>query len=248
MACLVLVGVVTVLLNPEPEGSKTAAPRGERPALAWINEVVIEPFRDFLERNGLRTALVILAFISLYKASDVLIAQMAFPFYLDVGFNELEIGWVSGTFGLFCTFGGSFLMGAMIYRFGIVPGLFVAGLLQMASNLMFALQAYAGARPGALPRHDLDRERIGRHGHDGLRRLPQQPLQRALHGGAVRAADVVHAAARQVPDHAVLGLPGRLDGLDPFFLLSMAAGLPALALLWWLWRHLPAPEPAAAGG
>ena len=248
MACLVLVGVVTVLLNPEPEGSKTAAPRGERPALAWINEVVIEPFRDFLERNGLRTALIILAFISLYKASDVLIAQMAFPFYLDVGFNELEIGWVSGTFGLFCTFGGSFLMGAMIYRFGIVPGLFVAGLLQMASNLMFALQAYVGADLALFHVTILIENASGGMGTT------------AFVAYLSSLCNVRYTAVQYALLTSFMQLLGKFlitpssgflvdwMGWIPFFLLSMAAGLPALALLWWLWRHLPAPEPAAAGG
>src|SRR5665809_2347 len=52
MAGLVLVGVVTVLLNPEPKGSATAAPQGGRRLRAWAQEVVVEPFRDFLVRNG----------------------------------------------------------------------------------------------------------------------------------------------------------------------------------------------------
>jgi hypothetical protein len=38
-----------------------------------------------------------------------------------------------------------------------------------------------------------------------------------------------------------------VDGMGwiPFFLLSMAAGAPALVLLWWLSRRIAAPGPAA---
>jgi len=247
MACLVLVGIVTVLLNPEPAGSTTAAPQGERRALAWINEVVLEPFRDFLRRNGLKTAAVILAFISLYKASDVLIAQMAFPFYLDVGFNELEIGWVSGTFGLFCTFAGSFLMGAIIYRFGIIPSLFVAGLLQMASNLMFMLQAWAGPDLALFHLTIFVENTSGGMGTtafvaylSSLCNLRYTAVQYAL----------LTSFMQLLGKFLITPSSGFLVdwmGWMPFFLLSMAAGLPALALLWWLWRHLAAPEPAAAG-
>jgi PAT family beta-lactamase induction signal transducer AmpG len=245
MASLVLVGVVTVLLSPEPAGSTTAALPREAKALAWINEVVVEPFREFLERNGLATALVILAFISLYKASDVLIAQMAFPFYLDVGFNELEIGWVSGTFGLFCTFGGSFLMGAIIYRFGIVPSLFVAGLLQMSSNLMFALQAWSGAN---LPLFHITIFIENTAGGMGTT---------AFVAYLSSLCNVRFTAVQYALLTSFMQLLGKflitpssgflVDGMGwiPFFLLSMAAGVPALALLWWLSRRTAAPRPAA---
>jgi PAT family beta-lactamase induction signal transducer AmpG len=245
MASLVLVGVVTVLLSPEPAGSTTAALPREAKALAWINEVVVEPFREFLERNGLATALVILAFISLYKASDVLIAQMAFPFYLDVGFNELEIGWVSGTFGLFCTFGGSFLMGAIIYRFGIVPSLFVAGLLQMSSNLMFALQAWSGAN---LPLFHITIFIENTAGGMGTT---------AFVAYLSSLCNVRFTAVQYALLTSFMQLLGKflitpssgflVDGMGwiPFFLLSMAAGVPALVLLWWLSRRTAAPGPAA---
>ena len=246
MACLVLVGVVTVLLNPEPAGSTTAAPQGERKALAWLQEVVVEPFRDFLERNGLVTALVILAFISLYKASDVLIAQMAFPFYLDTGFNEVEIAWVSGTFGLVCTVGGSFLMGAIIYRFGIIPSLFAAGLLQMGSNLMFALQAYVGHN---LPLFHLTIFIENTSGGMGTT---------AFVAYLSSLCNVRYTAVQYALLTSFMQLLGKFlitpssgflveaMGWIPFFLFSSAAGIPALLLLWWLWRHLPIPEPDPA--
>jgi MFS transporter, PAT family, beta-lactamase induction signal transducer AmpG len=173
---------------------------------------------------------------------------MAFPFYLDVGFNELEIGWVSGTFGLFCTFGGSFLMGAMIYRFGIVPGLFVAGLLQMASNLMFALQAYAGANLALFHLTIFVENASGGMGTT------------AFVAYLSSLCNVRYTAVQYALLTSFMQLLGKFlitpssgflvdwIGWIPFFLLSMAAGLPALALLWWLWRHLPAPAPDAAGG
>ena len=52
---------------------------------------------------------MILAFISLFKASDVLLTLMANPFYLEIGFSKSQIAWVSGTFGFIVTFVGSYL-------------------------------------------------------------------------------------------------------------------------------------------
>jgi MFS transporter, PAT family, beta-lactamase induction signal transducer AmpG len=241
MALLVPVGIVTVLLNPEPAGSRSASPRGEQRLLAWLDEVVAAPFKDFFARNGRATALVILAFISLYKASDVLIAQMAFPFYQDVGFNELEIGWVSGTFGLFCTFLGSFLMGAMIWRFGIIPGLFFAGLLQMSSNLMFALQAWVGRDLALFHLTIFIENTSGGMGTtafvaylSSLCNIRYTAVQYALLTSFMQVLGkfVITPSSGFLVDAV---------GWIPFFLISSAAGIPALLLLLWLWRRIPVP-------
>ncbi|MEO1019784.1 MAG: AmpG family muropeptide MFS transporter, partial [Pseudomonadota bacterium] len=144
MACLMLVGIVTVFLVPEPEGSTTAIPGGRHGFRAWVISAVVEPFTDFFLRHGLKIAIAILAFISFYKACDVLLTLMANPFYLDVGFTKTQIGVVSGTFGLFATIGGGLLGGILVYRIGLLPTLLVAGLLQAGSNLMFAALASIG--------------------------------------------------------------------------------------------------------
>lgn len=144
MAFLMIVGIVTVFIVPEPAGSTTAIPGGRHGFRAWVLSAVIEPFTDFFSRHGLKIAIAILAMISFYKACDVLLTLMANPFYIDVGFSKTQIGVVSGTFGLFATIGGGLMGGAMVYRLGLLPALFVGGLLQAASNLMFAALASIG--------------------------------------------------------------------------------------------------------
>jgi PAT family beta-lactamase induction signal transducer AmpG len=300
MALLVLVGVITVLLNPEPAApaddvlpAAPAAAGGQRPLVlllllaaalglftgllfgagfgaraGWVGgiavalllgalstvfghspafrQAVLEPFRDFMLRNGISVALVILVFISLFKASDVLLTLMANPFYLEIGFSKSQIAWVSGTFGFLVTFIGSYLAGTLIYRIGILPGLWLGGVLMMASNLMFALLAWAG---------------------------PSYPLFHAVilvenvSGGMGTTAFVAYLASLcnrryTAVQYALLTsfmqmfgkfvvVPGsgflvaELGWIN-FFVLSTLAGLPALALLWWLGRHVHAPVPAAA--
>jgi len=110
----------------------------------WMRRAVIEPFYDFAKRNGLGIAVTILAFISVYKASDVLLTLMANPFYIDVGFNRAEIAWVSGTFGLWMTLIGGVVGGVLVYRLGLMRSLTISVLLMASSNLMFLLLSMSG--------------------------------------------------------------------------------------------------------
>ena len=59
--------------------------------------------------------------------------------------------------------------------------LWICGVLQILSNLMFAVQAYVGHDVALLTMTIAARESGGRHGDGGLRRLPQLALQRPLH-------------------------------------------------------------------
>ncbi|MDX6750045.1 AmpG family muropeptide MFS transporter [Geminicoccaceae bacterium 1502E] len=148
VAGFVLVGMATVLLIEEPAASRDALPSGLQRPKEWLRDAVIEPFADFFARHGVRVALVILAFISLYKASDVLLMLMTNPFYLDIGFSKGDIAEVSGTFGIFATIAGGLAGGMLVFRMGILPSLLVAGVLQAASNLMFAALAVIGPSKG----------------------------------------------------------------------------------------------------
>lgn len=138
MAALMAVGLIATLLSPEPADVPTP-PR--RRFDAWLYEAVVAPFADFLRRPGW---LAILAFVALYKFGDSLAGVMANPFYLEMGFSKAEIAGVSKIFGLWATLIGGALGGLAVARFGILRSLFVCGLLQMFSNLLFAAQALVG--------------------------------------------------------------------------------------------------------
>lgn len=142
MAALLLIGVATTVLCVEP---RVAAPRPGRGFAATIQEAVVHPFAEFIQRSGLGPALLVLAFILLYKFGDAFAGVMANPFYIQIGFTKAEIASVSKVFGLVATLLGVFLGGAVVGRYGVIKALLVCGILQMASNLMFALQAAAGA-------------------------------------------------------------------------------------------------------
>jgi PAT family beta-lactamase induction signal transducer AmpG len=165
MAVLMTVGIVTVLLNPEPKVHKTREsgeqekrmiayleanrqPPGKRArARAWIHTAVISPFAEFVSRRGW---LVILLFILLYKFGDALAGVMGNPFYLDIGFTKIQIASITKAFGLAATIIGGVIGGIIVNRMGILRSLLVCGILQMLSNLMFAVLAMVGNDLGML--------------------------------------------------------------------------------------------------
>ncbi len=140
MAALVLVGVATVLANPEPTSEEAAGPR-ESGLEEWLREAVVAPFVDFM---GRRDWVAILLFVALYKFGDSLAGVMANPFYIEIGFSKVEIANISKLFGLVATLLGVFLGGIMVVRRGIMWSLLVCGVAQMLSNLLFAVQAVVG--------------------------------------------------------------------------------------------------------
>ncbi len=76
VAALIGLGLVVTLVAPEPP----AAERRDRPAglSARLAHAVIEPLRDFLTRRG---ALLILAFVALFKLGEAMAGIMTAPFY-----------------------------------------------------------------------------------------------------------------------------------------------------------------------
>ena len=146
MAALVGVGVLATLIMAEPEHrppskTRSSSAHGARSRtdqiLNAIRESVIEPFTDFFARNG-RTAIWILALISVYKLSDITMGVMANPFYLDLGFSKTEIADVTKIFGFFMTIGGTALGGVLVMRYGIARPLVLGAALVALTNLLFA--------------------------------------------------------------------------------------------------------------
>lgn len=145
MAALMLVGLVTILASPEPDAPAVGALHGRDRAVKavnWLREAVYAPFAEFLQRPW---ALLILLFILLYKLGDAFLGAMTNPFYIDVGFTKSEIAEVTKVFGLFALLAGLVVGGVMVRRVGLMWSLLICGVLQAASNLVFALQATVGA-------------------------------------------------------------------------------------------------------
>jgi PAT family beta-lactamase induction signal transducer AmpG len=133
MAAGLIPGVLTTLLTPEPRVD-AKPPRSLREA-GW------EPLADFFRRDG---AILILAFILLYKIGDTMAAAIATPFYLELGFSKSEIGTVVKLFGSWATIAGAVAGGLLMLRLGIARSLMIFGVLQAVSTAGFAALARLG--------------------------------------------------------------------------------------------------------
>jgi MFS transporter, PAT family, beta-lactamase induction signal transducer AmpG len=115
-----------------------------------LREAVIEPFHEFITRNGWRDALTVLLFIFLYKLGDSMATALATPFYLDMGFTKTDIGLIAKNAGLWASVVGGLLGGLWMVKIGINRALWLFGVVQLASILGFAWLAYVNRPDRAL--------------------------------------------------------------------------------------------------
>ncbi|HSW17505.1 MAG TPA: MFS transporter, partial [Ramlibacter sp.] len=134
MAASMSVGLLTVLLSPEPARRPTPPSRN---AAEWLREAVVEPFADFVRRYRWQAA-IILALISVYRISDVVMGIMANPFYVDMGYTKDEVAAVTKIYGVIMTLVGAFVGGVMAMRLGVMRVLMLGAVLSALTNLMFA--------------------------------------------------------------------------------------------------------------
>jgi PAT family beta-lactamase induction signal transducer AmpG len=135
-ALFMLPGIIMTLFVSEP-ALKKGAPKTLRAA-------VVEPFQEFISRNGLKSAGLVLAFIFFYKLGDSMATALATPFYLDMGFSKTEIGLIAKNAGLWPSVIGGLLGGIWMIKLGINRALWIFGMVQMAAILGFAWLATIG--------------------------------------------------------------------------------------------------------
>jgi len=135
-ALFMLPGVAMTLVVSEPQLA-AAAPK-------TLREAVVEPFHEFLTRNGWRGAAWVLGFIFLYKLGDSMATSLATPFYLDMGFTKSQIGLVAKHAGLWPAVIGGLLGGVWMLKLGINRALWAFGVVQVVSIVGFAWLAEQG--------------------------------------------------------------------------------------------------------
>ena len=257
MAVLVLVGVATVLLNPEPELRETSESiaredevrvwLAQRPhlsgpigaAVAWLYIAVVCPFAEFMARPAW---VAILLFVILYKFGDSLAGVMTFPFLDDIGFTKIDIANVAKVFGFAATLAGLALGGALMAGLGLYRSLWICGVLQLVSNLMFAVQAMVGADITLLAL-TIGLENLA----GGMGTAVFVAYLSSLCNVAYTATQYALLSSFMVVARTWLSSSGGalaewLDWIG-FFLLTTGAAVPGLMLLWWLGRSGMAMRP-----
>jgi PAT family beta-lactamase induction signal transducer AmpG len=240
MAGSMAVGILTVLLSPEPMRRELPPARD---AAQWLRETVVEPFADFLRRYGTH-AVVVLALIAVYRISDVVMGIMANPFYADMGYTKDEVAAITKVFGVVMTLAGTFVGGVLALRLGVMRVLMLGAVLSAASNLLFAW--------------------LGTRGHD-VRALMWVISADNLSSGIASAAFIAYLSSLTNVNYSatqyalfssiMLLLPKWLAGFSGvyvqahgygnFFLATACLGLPVLLLVVWA-GHVHAAPPRNA--
>ena len=242
MAGLMLIGVITALLSPEPRVPSTSEEEIKltnraSPLLRlkrWLVNAGIMPFVDFVKRYK-RQAILILIMISIYRISDVVMGVMANPFYVDIGFSKQEIATVTKLFGVIMTLLGAVIGGVFVKYFGALRMLIIGAMLTSSTNLLFAWLSNIGANiPALVLTISADNLSAGLATAafvsylSGLTNIKYSATQYALFSSVMLLIPKFLAGWSGVFVEEL--------GYENFFLFSAALGIPVILLLLMLYR------------
>jgi MFS transporter, PAT family, beta-lactamase induction signal transducer AmpG len=236
LAACVGIGMVAVLIAREPRAPESWDRVAKAPLVEQIKLSVIDPFVEFLTRKG---ALVILAFVLLYKFGDAIGGTMANPFYIQMGFTGAEIAAISKVLGVIMTLLGVAAGGLMVARYGIFRALIVGGILQAVTNVLYAWLAGRGHDITALTITIGADNFAGGIGSAAFVAYLSSLCNVAFTGTQYALLSSFMAAGRTMLSSGSGWLAETL-GWAPFFIATMFLAVPGLLLIWWLMRLYPA--------
>ena len=118
--------------------------KSKKSAANWMAEYFVKPFKEFFDRCGFRLAFAVLIFLLVFKLGEAMLGRMSLVFYVEVGFTTDQISFYQKFFGGLVTAAFSIVAAMVNTRFGVIRGLFVAGVAMAAANLLYALIAIVG--------------------------------------------------------------------------------------------------------
>jgi PAT family beta-lactamase induction signal transducer AmpG len=235
MAVLVVIGIATTLLATEPEKSATAeaqhAAHARDNPLLRVAVAAYGSFTEFLTRD---MAIVVLAFVILYKFCDAFAGAMTAPFVIDLGFSRNDYATIVKVVGLAATLIGGFAGGALAHAYPLVTSLWIGAFLQMASNLIFTWQAWVGVNMWALTVTIIVENFTGAIGTVIFVAYLSALCNNPLHTATQYALLTALAAVGRTYLSAGAGFIAERVGWPMFFVISALTALPSLALLVWL--------------
>ena len=235
MAALVLIGTVTALLATEPEQSARAeAETRDETAFTRVMHAAVGAFSEFLSR---KYAWVALAFVVLFKFTDAFSGTMTAPFVIDLGFTRNDYAAIVKGVGLIATLIGGFAGGYLARRYSLVVSLWIGGVLQAVSNLVFAWLAFVGVNQWALAAAISAENFTGAIGTVIFVAYLSALCQNPLHTATQYALLTALAAVGRTYLSSGAGYVAETTGWPLFFVISMLVAVPSLILLAWLQRR-----------
>jgi PAT family beta-lactamase induction signal transducer AmpG len=235
MAALIVVGIATTLIATEPEKSAAAeaqhAAHIEENPLLRVAVAAYGSFSEFLTRD---LAIVVLAFVVLYKLCDAFAGAMTAPFVVDLGFSRNDYATIVKGVGLAATLIGGFAGGALARAYPLATSLWIGAFLQMASNLIFTWQAWVGVNMWALTVTIIVENFTGAIGTVIFVAYLSALCNNPLHTATQYALLTALAAVGRTYLSAGAGFIAERVGWPIFFVISALTALPSLLLLVWL--------------
>ena len=237
-ALFMLPGIAMTLMVSEPH--RASPPK-------TLREAVVEPFHEFITRQGWGSALTVLAFLLFYKLGDSMCTALATPFYLDMGYSKTDIGLIAKNAGLWPSIIGGMLGGLWMVKIGINRALWLFGVVQVVSILGFAWLASKGHQDniGAAERIDLavviGLEALG----VGLGTVAFVAfIARTTHPAYTATQFALFTSLMAIPRtfaNAATGWLVESMGWTMFFMLCVLLALPGMALLLKVapWKAVP---------
>jgi PAT family beta-lactamase induction signal transducer AmpG len=226
LAAVMLAGVVTILVSPEPLVPGTPP--------ASLAEAIGGPLKEFFTRPGV---VGLLALIVFYKIGDAVAASLQTAFLIGgMGFSVSEVGYVKGL-GIGATLIGALAGGVAMAKLGMVRSLLLFGLLQAVSNLGFMWLAWMGKSYGALTASILVENVTG-----GMGTVAFVALIMSLCDHRYTATQFALLSSLEALGRVFSGRPSaelvEMVGWAQFFFWSFLIALPGIWLVWALRAQL----------
>jgi PAT family beta-lactamase induction signal transducer AmpG len=227
-ACMVI-GLAATLLAREP-AMPERPPQSGNP-LHRLTGTAFGAFREFLTRDS---AILILLFVVLFKFCDAFAGALTAAFVIDIGFDKATYAAVVKGVGLAAALIGGFAGGMIARTLPLATSLWIGGILQMASNLVFSWQAWVGVNTAALTVTIIVENFTGAIGTVIFVAYLSALCGDRAHTATQFALLTALAAVGRTTLSSGAGFIAEASGWAWFFAVTAVAALPSLLLLWWL--------------
>jgi PAT family beta-lactamase induction signal transducer AmpG len=214
-AALLAVLALCAMMLPPVQGGETKA------GSLW------EPIRELFTRRGIG---VVIAFALIFKFDIAALEPMMRPYWVDHGLSLEEIGAVITSGRLITTIAGAAVGGLFTTRYGIFTGLWVLGLIQAFSGLVYWGAAASGsAKPFIVGAAYFESFAAGL-GTSAYLAFLMSVCEKRFAATQFAVLSALLAVTRWVAGD-LSGVLAERMGYADYFLLTFFMGLPAFALI-----------------
>jgi MFS transporter, PAT family, beta-lactamase induction signal transducer AmpG len=198
----------------------------------------VKALRLWLMRTG---AGPLLAIVMLFRLGDSALRPMVAPYWISRGFSATEVGNVTTTLGMICVILGAISGGAFVSRFGVYRGLLWLGLLQMISNVGYAIVATTTAGRPALYGAAVAEAFCDGLGTAAFLSFLMYICERENAATEYALLSALFGLSRTIIG-STSGIAAENLGYANYYWLTVALGLPGLALLPLIRKRLSIPK------